>query len=206
MIIIIIIIIIIMIIIINNNNIIIIIIIIIFQVCMFSYSHWQPAYEDIRRHWNEKIIFTENIPTEEELRDMMNSKKHGIFIADDKASEIGNNPFFMDLLVRMGHHYRLTNCLVVQDASLPGRMKSVMAKNFHVNVMMRSERDRGYLRSLGVLMNDYKCLMDSYNDACSSPWSYFIIDTHPAANPDLKYRTRVFPDDEACIVYKSNKK
>ena len=136
----------------------------------------------------------------------MHSKKHGLFVADDKASDISSSPFFMDLLVRMGHHYKMSNCLIVQDATMPGKTKSVLAKNVHVNVMMRSPRDRCYLRTIGMMMNDYRCIVDSYDDACRNLFSYFIIDTHPASNPELKYRTQIFPTDECCIIYKSNKK
>lgn len=136
----------------------------------------------------------------------MKSKKHGIYVADDKAGEIATNPFFGDLLVRYGHHHRLSTCLIVQDATMPGsKMKSMLSKNFHVNVMMSSPRDRGYIRNLGILMNDYKCLVDSYDDCCDKPHKYFIIDTHPMSNPQLKYRTQIFPSDDHCIVYQSKK-
>ena len=174
--------------------------------CLFSYAHWQPSYQELQEKWGDKIIFTESIPTEEDIRDVMHDKKHGIFVVDDKASDITDNAFFMDLLVRMGHHYKMTNCLVVQDASMPGKTKSVLAKNIHVNIMMRSARDRGYLRTLGIMMNDYKCIISAYDDACRFPFSYFVVDTHPSSNPDLKYRTSIFPTDECCIIYKSNKK
>lgn len=174
--------------------------------CIFSYSHWQPAYDEIKAHWGDRIYFSEEIPEESHIRELMKSKKHGIYIADDKAREISTNPFFADLLVRYGHHHKLSTCLIVQDASMPGKMKSVLVKNFHVNILMSSPRDRAYLRSLGIMMNDYKCLMSAYDDCCAAgPHNYLIIDTHPKSNNQLKYRTRVFPSDEHCIVYQAKK-
>lgn len=175
------------------------------QVCIFSYSHWQPVYDDIKAKWGDRVFFSEDIPSEQHIQEIMKSKKHGIYVADDKASEITTNPFFVDLLVRYAHHHRLSTCLIVQDASMPGKFKSVLGKNFHVNVLMTSPRDRGYLRSLGIMMNDYKCIMEAYDDSCCKPHTYLIVDTHPNANPQLKYRSQIFPTDEYCVVYQSKK-
>ena len=176
------------------------------QVCVFSYTHWQPVYEQLQEKWGDNITFMEELPNEETLREIMTGHQHGIFVVDDKASEMSNGVFFMDLLSRMGHHLKMSNVVLVQDPSLSGKMKSVLTKNFHVNVMMRSPRDRNYIRSLGIMLNDYKCLIEAYDDACEGMFGYLVLDCHPLSNPALKYRTKVFPQDDHCIVYRSKKK
>ena len=172
------------------------------EVCIFSYSHWQPAYDELQRKWGDKINFIEDFPTEAFLSQSMQDRKHGIFVMDDKASEIPNSAFCMDLLTRYAHHFNLSNLILVQDPSLTGKMKSVLSKNFHVNVLMRSPRDRNYIRSLGIMLNDYNCLMSSYDDATSKPFGYLCVDLHPLSNPLVKYRSSIFADDPHCVLYR----
>ena len=173
------------------------------EVCLFAYSHWQQSYDELQQLWGDRITFMEDLPSAEFLSQAMQGRKHGIFVMDDKASELPNSAFCMDLLTRYAHHFNLSNLIIVQDPSLRGKMKSVLSKNFHVNVLMRSPRDRNFIRSLGLMLNDYRCLIQSYDDACSNPFGYLCVDLHPLANPEVKYRSSIFPDDPHCVIYKN---
>ena len=175
------------------------------DVCMIVYSHWQKAYEELQNKWGSKITFLQETPDESYIAETMMGKKHGLFVVDDKVSEVVKTTFFMDLLTRMAHHYRLTNCILVQDPTLSGKMKSVLSRNFHVNILLRSPRDRNYLRTLAIMLNDYKCVTQSYDDACAQPYGYLVMDLHPKSNLQLKYRTNIFPDDKCCVIYQANK-
>ena len=175
-------------------------------ICIFVYTHWQPSYGEIQQAMGDKVLFTEEIPTEDRLKEVMANHKHGLFIADDKASEIGTNSFFHDLLTRIAHHMRLTTVLIVQDAALSGKLRSSVLKNTHVNVLLRSPRERMYLRNLAIMMNDYKCIMAAFDDATSAPYGYLIIDTHPNASVDHKLRSRIFKHDGPCVIYQSKAK
>ena len=176
------------------------------NVCIFLYSHWQKAYEEIQNKWGEKITFLRDTPDESFVAETMEGKKHGLFVVDDKVAEVVNATFFSDLLTRMAHHYRLSNCILVQDPSLTGKMKSVLARNIHVNVLMRSPRDRNYLRSLAIMLNDYKCVTESYDDACAHQYGYLVLDLHPQAKDQVKYRSQIFPNDDCCLIYQAKKK
>ena len=176
------------------------------ETCIYVYTHWQPAYEEMQKKWKDRIIFTKDIPTEDFISEMMEGRKHGLFVVDDKVTEVANKEFFTDLLTRMAHHHRLTNCILVQDPSLTGKMKSVLTKNFHVNILLRSPRDRNYLRSLGIMLNDYKCILEAYDDACSEQYGYLVLDLHPKADSALKYRTKIFPDDEYGVIYQNKQR
>lgn len=172
------------------------------SVFIFVYTHWQPIYDELRKELGEKIIFTDEIPTEEDLATLMQNHKHGLFIADDKAGEIGTNKFFYDLLTRMSHHMRLTTLLIVQDAGLIGKLRSSIQKNTHVNVVMKSPRERMFLRNLAIMLNDYRCVMDAYDDCMREPYGYLIIDTHPKSCDEYRYRSKIFKHDGPCVVYK----
>ena len=147
---------------------------------LYSYSHWQPAYDELCQQLGPNITFTPDIPDEEDIRQLTAGESmHAIYVADDKASEIGKNYFFTELLTRMGHYYKVSSILIVQDGCLPGKMKSVLTKIFHIDVLMRSGRDRNFLRTVGIMMNDFHCLVNAYDDTTSERFNCLIVDTHP---------------------------
>ena len=176
------------------------------SIFIVAYTHWQPSYTEVQKGLGDKVIFTESVPDEEQIKQLMTNHQHGMFVADDKASEIGTNKFFHDLLTRIAHHLKLTTVLIVQDASLTGKLRSSILKNTHVNVMLRSPRERMYLRNLAIMLNDYKCVMQAFDDATKEPYGYLILDTHPNAAEEHKYRSRIFKHDGPCVIYQSKAK
>ena len=172
---------------------------------IYVYKHWQPLYEDLRRKVNG-IEFLEKLPTEEELSRMVKDHKHTILVADDKMTDISSDNYGSELFTRLSHHLGISTMLLLQNATLQGKGASDIAKNCHYNVLMRSARDRNFIKSLGVCLNDYRNLMHSYNDATKEPWSYLVVDTHPRSNPELRYYSQIFPDDREMIAYLENDK
>ena len=184
------------------------------KLIIYSYRHWQQCYNELEAKLKDKICFIPNIPTEKELTDKIEqvhspdgSKPHVVFVADDWMDEMYRNKLFLDLVTRIGHHYKLTNIFLVQDANIGGPMKREILSNIHVNVFMASCRDRASIRALAMLLSDYKCVMSAFDDASKGGrGSYLMIVTHPASDPELKYRTNIFPDDQhGPIIYKSKK-
>ena len=171
------------------------------------YSHWQDSYQKLKDKWGDKITFSEELPTEGDLAKLAGTPpKHTIFVCDDKAYDMQTeDKFFHDLVSRLAHHLKLTNILLVQDAGLNGKSKSTLLRNTHCNILMRSPRERGYVRSLGQLLGEYKYLMSAYNQATSRPYGYLVVDNHPKAESKLKYRTNVLPNDSPCIIYQAAK-
>ena len=167
---------------------------------IYIYKHWQPLYDDLRLKV-KGIDFLEKLPTEEELSSMVRGHEHSILVADDKMSEINNNNHAGDLFTRLSHHLGISTVLLLQNATLQGKASSDVAKNCHYNVLMRSARDRNFIKSLGICLNDYRNLMYAYNDATKEPWSYLVVDTHPRSNPELRYYSHIFPDDRELIAY-----
>ncbi len=172
-------------------------------VCLFLYSHWQQAYEDIREKWGDRILFTQRTPKEEEVEELMSKHKHGRFVADDQGDHIEKSVFFRSLLCRLGHHCRMSTFCLLQDENLSSRTSSVLKKNFHVSIILRSPRERSFVRSIGMQTGDYQCVMEAYDDVRKEKYGYICIDLHPAADPDLKYRTNIVPNaTRPCVVYR----
>ncbi len=169
----------------------------------YVYTHWQEAYNEVKDKLGDKITFSDNLPTENELTAFMKPHKHGMFICDDKAVEIERNaPFFQELVSRLAHHLRITNCLIVQDASLNGKIKNTIARNCHVNCLLKSPKERSFVKSLGMALGEYKCMMSAYEQACNIPYSALVVDTHPLTPPQLRYRTKIFADGQPCVIFR----
>ena len=174
----------------------------------FCYSHWQDSYQQLKDRWGDRIIFSENVPSEAELTKAMGSDKdrHGIFVADDKAYEVQTQEkFFHDLVSRLSHHLRLSTILLVQDAGLNGKARGTLMKNCHANVFLKSPKERGFAKSLATLMGEFKYFMSAYSAATAKPFGYLVVDNHPRANELLKYRTNVLPNGSPCIIYRPEK-
>ena len=43
--------------------------------------------------------------------------------------------------------------------------------------------------------NQYGYFMDAYNDACSAPYTYIVIDSHPSSKEDDRLYTKIFPKE-----------
>ncbi len=171
-------------------------------ICIFVYTHWQKPYEEVKEKWGKQVLFTQQIPTEEEVVNVMSGHEHGIFVADDKGEKI-ESPFFRSLLCRLGHHCHMSSFCLLQDANLTSKASSSLKKNFHVIIVLRSPRERSFVRSLAIQTGDYRCLMHAYDDAVKNKYGYICIDLHPAAESEFRYRTNILPtSDRPCVVYK----
>ena len=184
---------------------------------LYCYKHWQQAYDEIKQGLGDKVDFLSEVPSESELKDHLAQARGGggggggdgccVLVVDDYMDEICSNPFFLNLLTRMSHHNRLVNIFILQEGGLYGPLKRQILRNMHVTVYMSTARDRAGLRNLALLLNDYQCVMQAFDDAATyGRGSYLCIDTHPDMDPKYRYRTRIFPQDGGTVVYRSKKK
>ena len=185
------------------------------KMIFYFFKHWQPLYEKMEEVLGNRIRFKDNIPTEQALLDEMaevrqlhsNEKCHFIVCVDDWMDQLYKNQLFVDLVTRIAHHHCLSNIFLVQEGSVTGPNKKELHSNIHANVFMASCRDRASLRQLAILLADYACIMQSYDEcAKGGRGSYLMIVTHPSSDPKLKYRTKIFPtDQEGPIIFQSRK-
>ena len=167
---------------------------------IYVYKHWQPLYDDLQQHATG-VEFTDKLPGEKELETMLKGHTHSLLVADDMMQEINDDRQSSELFTRLSHHLGMSTVLLLQNATLQGKCAGDIAKNCHYNILMRSARDRNFIKTLGICLNDYKNLMFAYKDATKQPWSYLVVNTHPKSNPDNRYYSQIFPDDTPVIMY-----
>lgn len=169
------------------------------ELIIYIYKHWQPLYSEIEKQ-HSKVIFNSNLPSEEELKDMVKDRNHSLLICDDMMSEIGSSEFVRDVFTRLSHHLKVSTILLLQNATSPGKYNATLCRNAHVSVLMKSPREAYTIRALGTQLGDYKNLFSAYKDATQKPFSYLVCDTHPNALAKFKYRTNIFPDDKDGVI------
>ena len=145
---------------------------------IYMYKHWQSAYDQLQQAIApERLQFLSNIPAEEELAGLVSQVRGDqtttapcLIVVDDYMDEICTNPLFLNLLTRSGHHMNLVNLFIVQDGTLFGSYKRQILRNIHTTVYMSSARDRAGLRNLAILLNDYQCIMQAFDDVARGQW------------------------------------
>jgi hypothetical protein len=162
---------------------------------IFCYKTWQNVYKQLQEAI-PNITFLSSLPTEDELRSMVEGHSHSIFVVDDMQMEIMNKPFFSDLFTRFSHHFSTSTILLLQNAVMNSKYGGNLSKNCHYTFIMKSARDAYSIRSLGLQMGDYKNLNAAYKEATKKPYSYLLVSTHPNTEDSLRYRSDIFtPSD-----------
>lgn len=175
----------------------------------FVYSHWQDAYVALRNKYGENITFSEEIPSESELvAAIKGAGGPTIFVCDDKGAEMkAHEEFFTALCTRLGHHHNMSSIILLQDAGMNGKLKTTLARNCHVHILLRSPKERGFVKSLGMQLSEYAYVMSSYDMATSMPFGYLVLDLHPHSDALIKLRTKILPNErQPCIIYRPAKK
>jgi hypothetical protein len=157
---------------------------------IFCYKTWQTVYSTLQDKL-PNIIFLSSLPTESELKTLVDGHDHSIFVVDDMQMEINNNPFFSDLFTRISHHFNISTILLLQEV-VKGKFGGHLNKNCHYTFLMRSMRNAYTIRSLGIQVGDYKNLYAAYREATKIPFSYLLISTHPQTDDSLRYRSNIF--------------
>lgn len=168
---------------------------------LFIFKHWQSIYESIESQ-NSNVKFSNQIPEEDELMSHINGSKHSMIICDDMMAELCSNSFILSLFTRLSHHLNISTILLLQSHTIPNKFSSILNKNCHYTILMRSPRDAYAIRTIGLQLNDYKKLMSAYKDATSClPFTYLLIDCHPKSDVKMRYKSKILPTDDACVVY-----
>lgn len=148
----------------------------------------------------KKVQFHKGLPAET----FSTLPKDSVIVVDDCQSEAANSGALLDVFTRGSHHDRQTVVLVVQNLFLGGKNYRTLALNTHVYVLFRSIRDKAqtaiFFRQISP--THWRDLTRIYESATRKPFSYFVVDCHPRTiNPCLRFRTDIFPDDDAQVVY-----
>lgn len=171
---------------------------------IYVYNHYQKIYDELISNAPDlDILFTRNIPSEEELVELTKPHAHTILVLDDQMTRIAANDFMVDVFTRLCHHLKMSCFLLLQSSNLSNtKYGGEIIRNSHYYFLFKSPQIGHCIRSLGVRINDYRNLIQAYKLATSGRnYSYLLICVHPRASSIERYSTNVLPSDPYCKLF-----
>ena len=141
------------------------------------------------------------IPPEEILA---RQPKPLLLILDDLMLSIDEH-YLSNLFTRKSHHGNMGIIFLTQN--LFEKKIKVARVNSQYLVLMRSPAHALQVRTIGtqIFPRQLDYLLQAYKSATSLPYGYLLIDLHPASDPLLRLRTKIFKsDDEKTLFIPAN--
>ena len=168
------------------------------------YEHWQSLYDEMLDN-DPNIIFSREIPSQEQLEEWVKDHRHSILCVDDKQLELANSPQGAAIFMKLSHHLKISCFFLLQGATMKGKYAGDVVRNSHYTILLKSGREAHLVRSIGTQMNDYAALAEAYKQATTAQFSYLCINNHPRASLIERYSTHILPSDRVCTLFVSKK-
>lgn len=146
------------------------------------------------------IVFVLGFPSDEEF-----FHPHDMVVVDDLQSEVSGNALFTSLFTRLAHHLPLCCFYLCQNlfhrSDGESRSRSLSAGFI---CLMRNVRDKTSVAALARQMFPGKprLLQDIYTAATAKePYTYLLIDLRQETPHELRFRSRIFPNEWPQHVY-----
>lgn len=132
---------------------------------------------------------------------MFVDKKPRLIIIDDMMRE--SNDQVVDLFTKHSHHLGLSVIFITQNIFHKGKGMRDISLNAHYIVVYKSPRDRGQFSTLArqICPRNTQLVNEAFEDATSEPYGYLLIDLTQTTPDHLRYRTKIFPDDQPSNVF-----
>ena len=158
------------------------------NVVYYCYGAWQDSFLPLKK---KGVHFHSGIPEESTLSKWF--PKGGLLILDDLMEEGGNDKRVLDLFTKLSHHKGITVLYLTQDLFPPGKFTKTISRNAHYMVAFKNPRDNVGLRTLllQVFLKKWKDVQKVFNRAMSRPFSYLLLDFHPASSDSCRILSHV---------------
>ncbi len=165
---------------------------------IWCYSEFQPSYNELGRLKN--FHFHEGVPD----LSLLKTSEPKLVVFDDLMSEFGKSKKsdLTQLFTRGCHHWNCSAIHIVQNLFFNNIRDARI--NSHYLVLLRNPSDKLQIMNLGrqIFPHQQKYFLDAYSDACSTPYSYLLVDLSPESCDEIRLRTNIFPP-EICHAYLS---
>jgi len=161
---------------------------------IFCYSRWQDAYDELKGIVSSWI---HGLPTNDEFIELTNDYKQSggsICVMDDFMAEI--NKELVEIVCVSARHQKTSVFLLFQSLfpTHPlSRQISLNVKYLHIHKNPRENAQFQFL-ARQILPNDYKWLIDAYQDIVKEPHGCLLIDLTQTRADSLRFRSHIFPE------------
>jgi len=165
---------------------------------VWAYGEWQNSYSDLGKVPNLK--FVEGIPDMAMLK--AGKERRKLVICDDLMQELskGKKAELNNLFSRGSHHWNVGVIHIVQNLFFNNLRTARI--NSHYIVLLKNPSDKLQAHTLArqLYPDKYKSFLESFEDSCSQPFGYLLIDNEPSTDDQIRLRTNIFPG-ELCYAY-----
>ena len=172
------------------------------QQILFCYSIYQPLYKAMADE-RADIVFYQGIPSLEMIYGMAKEKPL-LVVLDDLVHKVVENPDMLMLFVQGSHHMSISVVFMTQNLYQGGKHARTIALNVKYIILFANPRDAQQIKYFGrqIFPHGSEFLLQSYEDAVTQgAYGYLLIDLQPGTSPDMRLKTRIFPDDDVMILY-----
>ena len=114
-------------------------------------------------------------------------------------SDFRNDDKLTSLFTKESHHWNLSVVHIVQNLYFEG-LRSARINSQYL-VLMKNPSDQSQVATLARQLSPKRqFLIEAYQDATSQPHGYLYIDLHQGTDDLLRFRTNIFPGEQA-VVY-----
>jgi hypothetical protein len=172
-----------------------------FDRIVWSYTHWQPAYDRIKQ-LVPNIEWIVGLPPT--LYETFDPSIKTLLVVDDA---MGCGEDIVARIFTMGsHHLSLTIFYLVQNFFTKSKYARTISLNAHYLFILKNPRERSQIGFLARQMfpTNTRYLQAAYNDATQEPHSYLMLDCTQSGRDAYRLRTGILPG-ETQYVYIEDK-
>ncbi|KAK3716556.1 hypothetical protein QZH41_006390 [Actinostola sp. cb2023] len=166
------------------------------QRIVWSYSQWQPAYEQMQQTL-PGIEFVKGIPHHLDEDWYFDPKVNNLIVIDDQMAETSNDKRIMNSFTKGSHHRNLSVIFLCQNVYFQGKIMRTLSLNAAYLVLFKNPRDKLQIITLGKQMYPGKTdqFLHKYEAAVQRPYGYLFVDLKPNTPEECRLRTNVLPND-----------
>ena len=166
------------------------------QRIVWSYSQWQPAYDQMLKNI-PGIEFVKGIPHDLDEDWYFNSNINNLMVIDDQMTETSNDKRILNLFTKGSHHRNLSVIFLLQNVYFQGKIMRTLSLNAAYLVLFKNPRDKLQMMTLGKQMYPGKTdqFLQKYEAAVQRPYGYLFVDLKPNTPEGCRLRANVLPND-----------
>ncbi|KAK3727750.1 hypothetical protein QZH41_005214 [Actinostola sp. cb2023] len=166
------------------------------QRILWSYSQWQPTYEQMQQTL-PGIEFVKGIPHDLDEDWYFDPKVNNLIVIDDQMADNSNDKRIMNLFTKGSHHRNLSVIFLCQNVYFQGKIMRTLSLNAAYLVLFKNPRDKLQITTLGKQMYPGKTdqFLHKYEAAVERPYGYLFVDLKPNTPEECRLRTNVLPND-----------
>jgi len=170
------------------------------------YATDQPVYQELYESGliHKMFNFKDSAHNYNEIHEEVAPFKDGngsLVIFDDTLTDIKSG--FEKIFQVLGHHTKCSLIYITQNLFYNNNTFRNLSLQVDYMVLMRNQRNFNQIRSLSnqLCPNNPNYVLNSYNEATKTPFSYLMIDCSANSPNELRLRSHIFPDEAPYCVY-----